>query len=270
MHALATQVTKRAHVKATTAADVQRAAPDGRNVAVDRSVAQVPVSPDGTLFATCGTCGHVAVWHTPTSLRVRELHKHNRNQQFGCLAWSPDSSQLATGGGNRDLTTGNIMLWDVATGVVKVTLEGHRSFVRSVAWSPDGRKLCSCSIDSRVWNLDTGDVVHVLKRSALGVTNVAWGHDGACVASASQSVTVWDAGTGVALRVLKAGPGRAEGVAWSPVVDMVAIPVHGGVQVWEAATGTAKHTLPGHTGIALAVAWSLEGTTSPLARMTGE
>src|SRR5450756_2492560 len=43
-----------------------------------------------------------------------------------------------------------IRVWDVATGQVEHTLEGHSDWVRSVVFSPDGGKLASGSGDRTV------------------------------------------------------------------------------------------------------------------------
>ena len=46
-----------------------------------------------------------------------------------------------------------IKIWDANTGACLKTLEGHTDEVYSVAYSPDGTKIISCSYDTtiKIW-----------------------------------------------------------------------------------------------------------------------
>ncbi len=42
-------------------------------------------------------------------------------------------------------------VWDLESGALKRTLEGHTNWVRSVAVTPNGRQIVSGSSDKTVW-----------------------------------------------------------------------------------------------------------------------
>jgi WD40 repeat protein len=51
----------------------------------------------------------------------------------------------------------SVRLWETSTGKELLSLEGHRSYVYSVAFSPDGKTLASGSADASIliWDLGT-------------------------------------------------------------------------------------------------------------------
>src|SRR4051812_44035165 len=76
------------------------------------------------------------------------------------VAFSPDGKTLASAGPGKA-----IVLWDVATGKERASLQGHQKTVISVAFSPDGKKLASGSEDRTVklWDVATGKETATLK-----------------------------------------------------------------------------------------------------------
>ncbi len=90
-----------------------------------------------------------------------------------------------------------------------------------MAFSPDGQRLASGSVDQtvKIWDSATGKELFALKGHAGPVRSVAFSPDGQRLASGSwdQTVKIWDSATGKrAVRPSRAMPVRFWSVAFSP------------------------------------------------------
>jgi WD40 repeat protein/serine/threonine protein kinase len=176
-----------------------------------------------------------------------------------CVAWSPDSQRLA-GGGNNKL----VKIWDMRSGKVTLTLQGHSDFVQGLAWSKDGFTLASASADKTIliWDaLQGGQPQLTLTGHTDTVYAVAWSPDGSLIASASadQTVRIWDAlHGGEAKLVLKGHTDAVYSVAWSPDGSLVASGSNDGTaKIWEPHQGgPALHSFDNNKGFVSSVAWS--------------
>ena len=65
-------------------------------------------------------------------------------------------------------------MWDAETGQETLTLKGHTGDVRSVAFSPDGKRLASASGDGtvKVWDAATGQ--EILTSRGIPAMSAAW------------------------------------------------------------------------------------------------
>jgi len=141
--------------------------------------------------------------------------------------------------------------------------QGHADAVRSVAWSPDGRRIASGSNDHtvQVWDAARGGHILTYQGQGADVTAVAWSPDGRRIASGGADGTgqVWDATTGEHhVLTYRIHADAVTAVAWSPDGGRIASAyMDHWVQVWDATTGGHILTYPAAT--ATAVAWSPDG-----------
>lgn len=148
------------------------------------------------------------------------------------------------------------------------------TWVRSLAWSPDGSKIATGLQDGTIqlWNAKTGGLLRILRRGGSGpVLSVAWHPDGIKLASCGidQPTVIWDGNTGQSLYSFDEPFPRELAVAWSPDGSRIATVSDGGninaagelenFRIWNAFTGQLLKIIVGSRYLH-SVAWSPDGS----------
>lgn len=122
------------------------------------------------------------------------------------LAFSPDGSTMAAGGGEAS-RSGELTLWNVADGkLIRTFKDAHSDTVYGVDFSRDGKLLASAAADKfvKVFDLATGEHVRSYEGHTHHVMDVSWKGDGTQLASAGadNAIKVWNAETGEQARTI--------------------------------------------------------------------
>ncbi len=144
------------------------------------------------------------------------------------------------------------------------TLHGHSGGVPSVAFSPDGQRIVTGSLDgtAKAWDAATGKELVTFKGHRAGIKSVAFAPDGQRIATGSEDATVkvWDSTSGKELLTLRGHRARINSVAFAPDGQRIATAsLDGTAKVWDAASGNELLTLKGHTDEVISVAFSPDG-----------
>jgi WD40 repeat protein/serine/threonine protein kinase len=156
----------------------------------------VAFSPDGTLLAAAGEVNNSAVvriWKVATGQLLFTFLTPGSREAWS-VAFSPDGKTLAAG-----MESGEVHLFDVASGWQVATLSEHGGPVRWLGFHPDGRSLVVAGplTDNSifVWDLATRKEPRRLSGHGSEVLSGAWRADGRLLITAGSTdgtVRLWD------------------------------------------------------------------------------
>ncbi|KAF2179315.1 WD40 repeat-like protein [Zopfia rhizophila CBS 207.26] len=145
------------------------------------------------------------------------------------------------------------------------TLEGHSSYVYSVAFFHDSTQLASASHDGtvKIWNASSGECLSTLKGHRSRVNSVTISNKSTRLASASSdnTVKIWDTSSGECLSTLVGHRSPVWSVAFSHDSTRLASASYDStVKVWDASSSKCLSTLKGHSRDVWSVAFSHDST----------
>ncbi|MEG4007641.1 serine/threonine-protein kinase [Microcoleus sp. Pol11C1] len=224
------------------------------------SVNAIALSPDGQTLVS-SSFGTIKIWNVRTGRLLRTLNSVHSQKSVNTLAVSPDSSILASGGGDK-----NVILWDLKRGRRMRTIPAHTAAVKAIAFSRDGQTLASGSDDKtiRLWNVRTGSRLRTLSGHAGGVNAIALSRDGKTLASGSQDKTLrlWNLGTGEVRRIITGHGGPVNAVAFSPNGKIVAsASTDNTIRLSNVQDGKRTRTFKGNSSSVRTIAFSPDSRT---------
>ncbi|MEO1373067.1 MAG: neuraminidase-like domain-containing protein [Cyanobacteria bacterium J06635_10] len=230
-------------------------------------VNSVNFSPNGSLLASGGDDGHknnqIIIWDIEKGdeyFRLEDNILSEGSRVVYDVNFSPDGTLLASGAAD-----GKIKIWNLKTGQVIRTLEGHTGIANSVNFSPDGALLGYGATDRKIkiWNLKTGQVIHTLEGHTGLVNSVNFSPDSALLASGcnSNEIKIWNVETGQLIHTLEGFTLHVvRSVNFNHDGSLLAAIGRGReIKIWNVETGQVIRTLEGDTKQVNSINFSPDG-----------
>jgi hypothetical protein len=153
----------------------------------------------------------------------------------------------------------------VSDGSLVRTLEGHKDWVRSVTFSPNGSLIASGSADKtiKIWRVSDGSLVRTLEGHTDWVRSVTFSPDGSLIASGSDdgTIKIWKVSDGSLVGTLEGHRWEVSSVVFSPDGNLIASA--GGedetIMIWNVSDGSLARILD-HGEWLFSVAFSSDGS----------
>jgi len=200
----------------------------------------------------------LTVWNTQNGKILFESKSHE--PEAGGIAFSPDSKEVATGGGDQ-----TIKLWDMSDSTLRLTIPIKDDFIWDIAYHPNGGSFAAVGSTGmiRMYDRKTGKVLASWDAGLGELSAVAFSPDGsrlAVVSNQGNDAKIWDVATRKELLTLKGHTDINWGVEFSPDgTRVITSGSDGTARVWDAATGKILLTLSGHTSTVVKARFSPNG-----------
>ena len=153
-------------------------------------------------LASCGDDRSIRLWRASDGTMLQTLQQHSG--RVATVAWSPDGTWLASGGGGR--RGGELFLWQTGDGKRMRTFEGQSHMVSAAVWNTLGDQLVSGDSEGnlRWWEAQSGKCLAIRKAHQGAVHALKISPDGRLLASCGEDGTlkVWNIESSELVRTL--------------------------------------------------------------------
>lgn len=144
------------------------------------------------------------------------------------------------------------------------TLSGRLGIIFGIVFSPDGKKIVSCSSDGTIiiWDAASGIILTTLVGHKGSVTSISYSPGGKEIVSCSndRTIKIWDANSGKNLATLEGHTHVITSVSFSPDGKKIASSSHDeNIKIWEVSSGKNIATLKGQTTYLYSISFSPDG-----------
>jgi WD40 repeat protein len=223
-------------------------------------------SPDGRYFVSGSRDETVQIW-TPDGQRV--IGMHTTGQIVG-LAYAPDGSSFASVG----LYSSIGEVWQSGTGAALFTLEGHKTRLRSVAYSADSAWIATGDKDDVVVFHDsqTGQPLASVSGTKGEAQAIAFSPDGRTMAVGTLGgyIELWNLSTRSLEGTIEAHSQGVNSLTYSRDGSLlISAGGDGVIRLWDTLTGKKVRSLTGHGGAVNGIGLSQDGRTLASASSDG-
>ena len=203
---------------------------ESETISVGLPVRSACLSPNGHQIAVGNRQGDVTIFDLTMHAPIGHFRQSG---SVNAVAFSPDGMTIAAG-----YSDSRVVLWELAGGKERTTLNGHPGPVYGLTFSGDGQRLASAGWDPTVivWDVNTNTKVRSIDVHEEGVLAVQFTPCGRFLATGGQDGTakLWDADTGANLATFSGHRGPVLGVDFGKIGSVLASGGRDGtVKVWD-------------------------------------
>ena len=179
------------------------------------------------------------------------------------LKFSPSGKLLLASGG-RAARSGRVLVWDVPTGKLLMTLGQEYDTVLAADIRPDQSQVAfgGPSRLVKILSLKTGELLHKIKKHTDWVTAAAFSPNGQILATADRNggISLWDPDNGQELFTLVGHKSAVTALSWRGDSKLLASSSEDGtVKLWELHEGKQVKSWPAHASGTLCVSYAPDG-----------